>query len=86
MTPLLALSGPDDLTIADIIAGSAFWVGLIVGGFALVFRYRAAAIAAGVIELCIVLYMLFFRASPEESIFALIATLAFFFLLRREKK
>jgi hypothetical protein len=84
MKPILALSGPD-ITIVDLIAGSAFWVGLLIGSLGIVFRYRPAAIAAGLVEFCVFLFLLV-RAAPEEAIFALLAALAFLFLLRREKR
>lgn len=46
MTLILALSGPD-LPDVDLIAGSAFWVALIIGGLGIFLPYRVAVAAGG---------------------------------------
>jgi len=58
MTPLLANSGPSGW-VETIIAGSTMIVAIIFGLSGIVFRYRPASIAGGVVAFLVVVFLFF---------------------------
>lgn len=58
MTAILANSGPSGW-VESIIGGSTLLVALIIGLSGIIFRYRPAAIAGGVVALLVALFWIF---------------------------
>jgi hypothetical protein len=70
MIPVLAHSGPSGFA-ETLIAGPIFIVALVIGLCGVIFRYRPAALAGGIVSLLVALFLLLMAAPSGNSLPAL---------------
>ena len=91
MPPLLANSGPYGF-VESLIAGATMIVATVVGFSGIVFRYRPASIAGGIVALLVVIFLIFCALrydSPgvlRAAVLPLIVSVALLVFKRTSKK